>query len=223
MSKPPTVLVIPYGFNENQFAENSAKSFCNFGDGGVGGSSEGNNHCTASVPTFPATCPYVTVVGGTQQFSPEVSASFSAGGFSNYVGRPSYQNNAVSAYLQRQGGAHVGRYNPNGRAYPDVSAQAANIVEVKGERGILVQSMSAAAMIFASTISLLNGELITAGRRTMEFLNPWLYSNPGVLNDITSGSNPGCNTPGFPATPGWDAVTRLGSPSYQRMKASLGL
>ena len=35
----------------------------------------------------------------------------------------------------------------------------------------------------------------------------WLYSRalPG-LNDVTSGSNPGCNTQGFPAITGWDPV-----------------
>lgn len=156
MNQPPTVLVIPYGFNEIQVAENSAKSLCNLfgqlgargvsvivssGDGGVEGGSEGNNRCSSFVPTFPATCPYVTVVGGTQS-SPEVGAAFSAGGFSNYFDRPSYQNNAVSSYLHKMGSTYHGRYNANGRAYPDVSAQAANILEVKGGRGILVQSTS---------------------------------------------------------------------------------
>ncbi|KAH9046859.1 subtilisin-like protein, partial [Lactarius hengduanensis] len=47
-------------------------------------------------------------------------------------------------------------------------------------------------------------KLCDAGRR-LAFLNPLLY---GIglegLNDITSGSNPGCNTNGFSAVPGWD-------------------
>ena len=52
------------------------------GDSGVGG----GDNCTQFVPTFPATSPWVTAVGGT---NPENSgaASLSAGGFSNYFDR----------------------------------------------------------------------------------------------------------------------------------------
>lgn len=32
--------------------------------------------------------------------------------------------------------------------------------------------------------------------------------------DITSGSNPGCETRGFTATSGWDPVTGLGTPNF---------
>ena len=31
------------------------------------------------------------------------------------------------------------------------------------------------------------------------------------FNDITSGGNQGCGTPGFAAVPGWDPVTGLGA------------
>lgn len=37
------------------------------------------------MPGFPATCPFVTAVGGTVQI-PEIAASLSGGGFSDYVG-----------------------------------------------------------------------------------------------------------------------------------------
>ncbi|KAH9018847.1 hypothetical protein EDB85DRAFT_1873510, partial [Lactarius pseudohatsudake] len=55
----------------------------------------------------------------------------------------------------------------------------------------------------AGIISLLNDYRISNGRSPLGFLNIWLYSVfiPG-LNDITSGSNPGCNTNGFSAVPG---------------------
>ena len=39
---------------------------------------------TQFLPAFPASCPYVTTVGGTNHF-PEVAADFSGGGFSNRV------------------------------------------------------------------------------------------------------------------------------------------
>ena len=56
--------------------------------------------------------------------------------------------------------------------------------------------------------------MITTGRKPLGFLNPWLYgSGLAGLNDITSGSNPGCNTNGFSAASGWDPVrSRLVSP-----------
>ena len=64
----------------------------------------------------------------------------------------------------------------------------------------------------AGVISLLNDYLISNGEPPLGFLNPWLYADGLMgLNDITSGSNPGCSTDGFPAIAGWDPVrpTRL--------------
>ncbi|KAH9176064.1 hypothetical protein EDB89DRAFT_2128850 [Lactarius sanguifluus] len=58
-------------------------------------------------------------------------------------------------------------------------------------------------------------------------LNTWLLNVLlyGIclegLNDITSGSNPGCNTDGFSAIPGWDPVTGLGSLDFERLVAIL--
>ncbi len=52
----------------------------------------------------------------------------------------------------------------------------------------------------------------------MGFINPVLYANPQVLNDITSGTNPGCGTDGFTAVPGWDPLTGLGTPNYPAME-----
>ena len=45
--------------------------------------------------------------------------------------------------------------------------------------------------IFAGIVGLLNAELIAANKPVLGFLNPWLYANPGMFNDITTGSNPG--------------------------------
>jgi tripeptidyl-peptidase-1 len=49
------------------------------------------------------------------------------------------------------------------------------------------------------------------------FVNPVLYANPDILNDITKGSNPGCGTDGFSAVTGWDPATGLGTPNYPKM------
>jgi tripeptidyl-peptidase-1 len=79
--------------------------------------------------------------------------------------------------------------------------------------------------------------------RDAGWLNPWIYANPQAFNDITSGTNPGCNTKvrprpprrahgcpltfdspqGFSATKGWDPVTGMGSPNFAAMKTAAGL
>lgn len=48
-------------------------------------------------------------------------------------------------------------------------------------------------------------------------IDPVLYANPWMMNDITKGSNPGCGTEGFNASKGWDPVTGLGTPNFPRM------
>jgi tripeptidyl-peptidase-1 len=67
-------------------------------------------------------------------------------------------------------------------------------------------------------------------QRPMGFLNPFLYQTaamtPGAFNDVTVGQN-GCGAYGhtplccdsdFVASPGWDAMTGLGSPSYPELR-----
>lgn len=85
-----------------------------------------------------------------------------------------------------------------GRAFPDVSAQGENVVIFDGGQEGTVAGTSCSAPIISSTIALLNAELIAAGRRPLGFLNPFIYAYPGMFTDIKTGSNPGCNTNGFP-------------------------
>jgi len=184
-------------------------------------SNDGNN-TLKFLPIFPATCPFVTTVGGTTQI-PEIAASFSDGGFSDRYGRPSYQEAAVSSYLQAlPNGTYAGLFNPEGRAYPDVSAQSDFFkVFVSGRAGT-VGGTSAASPTFAAIISLLNDARISRGLPPLGFLNPLLYKigaeNAEAFNDITVGNNPGCGTPGFNATKGWDPVTGLGTPNFAALK-----
>lgn len=51
------------------------------------------------LPAFPASCPYITAVGGTYLFSPETTVPFSGGGFSDTFARPAYQQEAVAQWL----------------------------------------------------------------------------------------------------------------------------
>jgi tripeptidyl-peptidase-1 len=147
-------------------------------------------------------------VGATQNVDPETSAPFSSGGFSNYFPTPSYQTAAKAAHLNSLGSNYTGKFNASGQGFPDVSAAGTNFVIVVGGDVGTVDGTSCSSPIFASVISLLNDRLISAGRPVIGFLNPFLYStSASVLNDITTGSNPGCNTNGFNAMVGWDPVS----------------
>jgi tripeptidyl-peptidase-1 len=65
----------------------------------------------------------------------------------------------------------------------------------------------------AGIISLLNDYLLSKGKKPLGFLNPWLYGLGVVgMNDIKSGSNPGCGTEGFSAVAGWDPVRSMSNP-----------
>lgn len=155
-------------------------------------------------------CAYsLTSVGATTGIAPEVAASFSSGGFSNVFPTPSYQAAAVSQYLHGLGNTNAGRFNSSGRGFPDIAAQGENVeIVFQGQFG-LVDGTSASTPIVASIIALLNDLLAQQGRPPLGFLNPFLYSEAGAaaFTDVTSGSNPGCNTNGFPARPGWDPVS----------------
>ncbi|KAG1752361.1 peptidase S8/S53 domain-containing protein [Suillus paluster] len=150
------------------------------------------------LPVFPASCPYVTAVGGTVNI-PETAANFSGGGFSNYFPRPSYQDAAVSAYLASLApGTYKGLYNSTGRAYPDVSSQAVNFAFIYQGQTASGAGTSCAAPAFTAFVSMLNDARINAKKSALGFLNPFLYSaGYAALNDITEGRNPGCQTEGF--------------------------
>lgn len=76
-----------------------------------------------------------------------------------------------------------------------------------------VGGTSASSPTFAAVIALVNDALIAAGRPALGWLNPWIYGGAyHALTDITSGSSIGCNSSGFPAEVGWDAVTGYGTP-----------
>lgn len=154
----------------------------------------------------------------------------STGGFSNYFARPSYQAAAVATwfayhdpgyptYLANMNASNIGEgggiYNKAGRAVPDVAANAANMVLYVGGEPAKFYGTSLAAPIWGSIITLINQQRTIAGKGPVGFINPVLYANPWVLNDITNGSNPGCGTNGFTAVKGWDPVTGLGTPVSQ--------
>ncbi|KZT33755.1 subtilisin-like protein [Sistotremastrum suecicum HHB10207 ss-3] len=241
----PQVISTSYGDNEQTVPLSYATRVCNSfaqlgargvsvifssGDGGVGDgisdpteqkcfTNDGTN-TTRFMPGFPATCPFVTAVGGTVQI-PEVAASLSGGGLSDYFSRPSYQDSVVSAYLAAlPPGTYDGLFNSTGRAIPDVAAQAVNYEVVYQGSTIGVSGTSAASPAFAGIISLVNDARLSKGMSSLGFLNPLIYASPSAFNDIISGHNPGCGTPGFNASVGWDPVTGLGTPDLQKLQSA---
>ncbi|KAL0950239.1 hypothetical protein HGRIS_010224 [Hohenbuehelia grisea] len=240
---PPQSISTSYGDDEQtvprDFAVRACKGFAQLGlrgvslmfssgDGGVGDgdpdpatqqcfTNDGRN-ATRFIPGFPASCPFVTAVGGTTRI-PEFGIGFSGGGFSDYFSRPSYQNKAVGKFLAGlPKGTYKGLFNPRGRAIPDVSAQSNRFRIFLSGRPVLIGGTSASSPAFAGFVALLNDVRLAKGKKPLGFLNPLLYSKAvSGFNDITTGNNPGCGTPGFNATKGWDAITGLGTPNFGKL------
>eukprot|EP00928_Gymnodinium_smaydae_P087265 TRINITY_DN7154_c1_g1_i1.p1 TRINITY_DN7154_c1_g1~~TRINITY_DN7154_c1_g1_i1.p1 ORF type:complete len:566 (-),score=92.70 TRINITY_DN7154_c1_g1_i1:180-1877(-) len=213
------------------------------GDGGIAGNRPvsycGNSGCVLAdkskpdglcfVPTWPASSPYVTSVGGTATSTSgaQIAEMQSCGGFSYRFKRPSYQEVAVESYLAKNGSLPLpenARFNRGGRGFPDVAGMFENYQIYTG--GLFpvssIGGTSASAPVFAGIVSLLNDLRLQKGSSPLGFLNPLLYQNADSLQDITQGSNgvpskAGCNSEGFPATEGWDGVTGLGEPDYQKL------
>jgi len=183
-------------------------------------------------PSFPGTCPYVTSVGATQVnpnstvYAPESACEqviYSGGGFSNLFEVPDYQKSAVAAYFKDHTPPYTSaQYNNNQtvRGFPDISANGANYaVAVDGKFG-LVYGTSASAPVVGAILTLINDARLTFGKSPIGFINPTIYSDEfkHAFNDITSGGNQGCGTAGFTAVKGWDPVTGLGTPNFEKLR-----
>ena len=248
---PPQVISTSYGDDEQTVPRSYATRVCNSfaqlgvrgvsvlfssGDNGVGQdgacfSNDGKN-TTTFLPSFPASCPYVTSVGGTKDFNPEIAAEnvrngyHSGGGFSKYFRRPAYQDahKVIDNYIDNLHGKYDGLYNKLGRAFPDISAQSQHFGIAWYGRPILLDGTSASCPTAASIIALVNDALVAQGKPVLGFLNPWLYSRGyQAFTDILTGSSRGCDTDGFPATKGWDPVTGFGTPVSLLLHYSIAL
>ncbi|KAI0177578.1 Tripeptidyl-peptidase sed4 [Pestalotiopsis sp. NC0098] len=257
----PQVISNSYGDDEQSVPPEYAQRVCDLigmmglrgitvlessGDTGTGApciSNDGKNH-TEFTPAFPGTCPYITAIGGTQSWAPEIGWTGSTGGFSFYFPRAWYQEDAVETYLDEEIDPEALAYyeaggfaNFSGRGFPDISAHSLTPyysvfnADKLGRTG----GTSAAAPVVAGLIGLLNDARLRAGKPTMGFINPFLYSlRPGVLIDVVNGTATGCTgvnsqTGGvlegagiipyasWNNTVGWDPVTGLGMPYFETL------
>merc|ERR1711971_599175 len=199
------------------------------GDDGSGGMSrQGSNNGKLS-PSFPASIPYALAVGSTffeGGLSGEEMATTqfgSGGGFSYDYDMPAYQSSVAKAYLSKNPKTGNGKYASNGRGSPDVALLGEKFAVVDGGATIAVGGTSASTPSWGAIISLLNEECLAAsgGKKTLGFVNPLLYQNPDAFTDITKGSNAiGENQKsGWKCTEGWDAVTGLGTPKFEKLQA----
>ncbi|KAF8145773.1 family S53 protease-like protein [Mycena galopus ATCC 62051] len=236
IAAPPTVMTTSYGGDEFNFGASAATKICNgymalgargisvifaSGDGGVYG---GDGDCanTTFIPSFPASCPFVTSVGSTQGFAPEKALNLTGGGFSNFFSTAYYQTTAVADFLKTIPNDFVGTFNKSGRGYPDVSTQGWNFEFFAYNRSMSIGGTSASSPTFASIIALINDRLVAAQKPVLGFLNPFLYSTASsTFTDITTGHNSGdlCPTSSvaFDVAVGWDPLTGWGTPDFANL------
>jgi kumamolisin len=193
------------------------------GDNGSGDAvSDGQVHVD-----FPASSPHALACGGTKLLADPATGVISSevvwnetaanegaggGGVSDQFGVPSWQANA--GVPARAGGSSgsSGAGGSSGRGVPDVAGNADPTTGYQiysGGNPQVVGGTSAVAPLWAALVS----RLAEATGQRFGLLQPTLYagvtpgaSGPG-FRDITSGNNGA-----YPAGPGWDACSGLGSP-----------
>ena len=165
---------------------------------------------------WPASDPLVVAVGGTRlrvrpasaSVAPATSWPDSGGGRSGVFARPSYQSTVAGV---------AGRW----RAVPDISLDASGASGMEGYAAVLpgkwrsFSGTSLATPLFAGVVALAGQE---AGR-PLGPINPLLYRlaaqhDPGIVDVQGRGNGViyrGAAVRGFPAGPGYDLVTGLGT------------
>ncbi|KAF9467748.1 subtilisin-like protein [Collybia nuda] len=263
--KPPHVVSNSQSDHENRFSQFYLQRQCNefaklglmgttviYSSGNTGTTGPQSGLClddngsmtyngTKFLSGWPAACPWITAVGGTQvkanttvarpgteevwneEVAPGVFFS-GGGGFSNRFPTPSYQKNNVENFLKnlkKNDPAQLKHFNNNGRAFPDLSANANHFVAAEDGEFTTDRGTSGAVPTVGSIVTLINDARIHAGKTPVGFINPAIHSPnfANAFNDITSGSSGGCKSiqgvrdGGFKAGKGWDPASGVGTPN----------
>ena len=188
--------------------------------------------------SFPGDLPQVTSVGGTTlalttagryqgeaTWTEPLLSQGSTGGQSVVFQLPPWQRapGVISSYLDGAiCGAPAGSYC---REVPDVSLDAApatGAAVLTQGRWITTGGTSLATPVWAGSTALIDQYLEGRDERPVGFANPWLYRIAGgaarypAFHDITAGTNDL-----YPAGPGYDMVTGLGSPDVWNLARDL--
>lgn len=251
LDDPPQVLSMSYADDEQSVPPSYAERVCNgfgalaargitviasSGDGGAAGTSYGT--CVGPsgeerfIPTFPASCPWVTSVGALAAWGG--SATYSSGGFSNYFAAPTWQADNTAAYVEgvlaSSSKIPAGFYNASGRGVPDVALLGDRYPVITNGGTTLQKGTSASAPFFAALIVLVNDIRLRQGKSAVGFINPLLYSEQGraSIRDVADGisSIEGCEqgevfVNGYEAAPGWDPASGLGEPGFEGLRVLL--
>jgi subtilase family serine protease len=197
------------------------------------GAASVNGVDNTSLANAPASCPYITVVGGTTLTTSGSKGSWvsetawnwgldngsyvgTSGGVSSYYSLPVWQTNIS---MSSNGGSTVYRN------IPDVALTADNIFITYGNgKTETVGGTSCATPLWAALASLMNQQAASAGRPTIGFINPAIYSigkGSGYgtcFHDITSGNNVWNESPNsYYAVAGYDLCTGWGTPIGQAL------
>eukprot|EP00038_Savillea_parva_P005936 m.160757 g.160757 ORF g.160757 m.160757 type:complete len:679 (+) comp11989_c0_seq1:185-2221(+) len=197
-------------------------------------------------PSWPASSPYVTSVGATRFINdvvggPEAAVGEedhfgSGGGFSPwaFLEMQPYQKAAADHYLSTVAPSTLPPAEDipkDGRPTPDVSALGTGYAVVNDGKPIPggVGGTSASAPVFAAVVALLNEARVQAGKPVMGLVAPFAYANADAFTDIISGSDKvgrgGGNLEyGYNCSAGWDPVTGMGTPLFDKLlKASMDI
>ncbi len=150
----------------------------------------------------------------------------SGGGYSILFSRPAFQtvlNASNSSYVGSSPGAPGP--NSNMRGVPDVAYNSNNhtgVLTYDSEEGgwFIVGGTSAASPQWAGLLALADA-MSTHG--DLGYINPALYqifNGPNYHNDfydVTKNCNQTSSIPGWCASPGWDAVTGIGTPDAGKL------
>jgi kumamolisin len=197
----------------------------------------------------PSSQPFVTAVGGTSlddytnlssstvwQDLIDSPHGAAGGGVSEIWPAPAYQ----SGFSQTTGiddGSKCGNTGGLCRQTPDISLDAdpytgyimyctVTLVRQCPPKGYLqwfpIGGTSAAAPMMAALTADANTYSLAHGGSRMGFANPFLYANPGIFTDVTSGSNNLFSLGGsYNAGVGYDDASGLGSPNADTLATDL--
>ena len=192
------------------------------GDDGSGAESRMGPNYGLLGAAFPATVPYCTAVGSTTLTGNVEVASQefgSGGGFSFDYTVPSFQESFVDKYfvLSQQNLPPKISYPRRGRPNPDVATLGEGFQVVVQGVTKAIRGTSASAPVIAGLVGLLNNVRLQ-NNKTLGFINPLLYANVGAFTDVVEGDNDvGKDGLGWKAAVGWDPVTGLGTPKFDKL------
>jgi tripeptidyl-peptidase-1 len=160
---------------------------------------------------YGSSSPYVTSVGGV--FNGDLGLDvlqvdpISTGGFSSMSVNPKqpWQEDAIKSFLATHGTRPAVMATDN-RCCPDVSVYDSGYYIIQGGGSTPIGGTSASAPVLSGMMSLINDQLLNAGKPPLGFLNYFLYQNELAFLDITNGDNRG-----YAAVKGYDPASGLGT------------